>query len=86
MQGFMRTYDHLSSYSVLSTGAAKARLGFDLDLIRSSYAYFDAYINERISMCYVCSSSLLAKNSIVLNCRYFDFFDPCDVIFDPTYK
>ena len=55
----------------------------------SSYAPSDVYQREDFDdgINYALASlvkQLLAKNSIVLKYHYFEFFDPCDVIFDLT--
>ena len=60
-----------------------------LGLKRSSYAYFEAYQRQDLdgvvifALTRLVQKLLANKNSLVLKCRYFDFY-PCDVIFDPT--
>ena len=65
------------------------RSPLDLDLMTSRYTYFDAYqrgdLDGALSFALAqLVQKLLAKNSLVLKYRHFDFFDPCDVIFDLT--
>ena len=65
------------------------RSPLDLDLMRSYYTYFDAYQQEDLdgALSFALAhlvQKLLAKNSLALRSRHFDFFDPCDVIFDLT--
>ena len=53
------------------------RSPFDLDLMRSSYTYFDAYQRQDLDgAVFVLAwlvEKLLAKNTLVLMCRDFDF-------------
>ena len=58
----------------------------DLDLMRTSYTYSDAYQREdldgAVSFALPCLvQKLLAKNSLVLKCRHFDFFTPVTSFF-----
>ena len=59
----------------------------DLDLMKSTYKYSDAYQREDLDGAVIfvlyslVSSKLIGENSLLLKCRYFDFFDPCSVIF-----
>ena len=62
------------------------RSPLDLDLLRSLYTCFDAYERENFdgALSFALTQlgqKLLAKNSLALRSRHFDFFDPCDVIF-----
>ena len=55
------------------------------------YIYFDVHQREDIDRAVSFAlaqlvQKLLAKNSLVLKCRHFDFFYPRDVIFLPDLK
>ena len=64
------------------------RSPLDLDLMRSLYTYFDAYEREdldgALSFALAHLVQKLTQNFLALRSRHFDFFDPCDVIFDLT--
>ena len=65
------------------------RSPLDLDLMRSYYTYFDAYQREDLdgALSFALAhlvQTILTQSSLTLRSRHFDFFDPCDVIFDLT--
>ena len=80
---------HFDLKGALRSRDLRSSLDLDLDLIRSSYTYFDVYQRGDLDGANIFTlarlvQKSLAKNSLVLKCRYFYFLDPCDVIFDLT--
>ena len=77
---------HFDLEVTLRTHGLSSRSPLDLDLMRSCYTYFDAYRREDLDGAESFAlthlvQKLLAKNSIVLKCRHFDFLTPVTSFF-----